>query len=150
MKHLTLMLAITAAVLSGCKDEKKPAEATQTSAPVASETAPAANAATASPAGTFKGILPCASCEGTETTIVLKDDGSYSLTTLFLGEPDAKPQTVSGKFRLSDDKAFVHLDEAGFNYVYFLDGDTLEMRNSDGTTGERTAEENAAYRLQKQ
>lgn len=151
MKHLALCLAISAAVLTGCKDEQKPAESTST--PAQSESAPAPAASdmkNALPVGEYKGVLPCASCEGIDTTIVLKDDGSYTLTTLYLGEPDAKPETLSGIFRLSDDKAFIHLDETGFNYVYFIDGDVLEMRDADGTSGDRSPEMIAAYRLQKQ
>lgn len=157
MKHLALMMAVGAAVLAGCDSEKKPAENAGSSAAPAAQSAsgaapaPAsAPAMAASPAGTYKGNLPCASCEAIDTTLVLKEDGSYELTTLYVGEKDAKPETVSGKYRLSDDKTLVHLDEAGFNYVYFIGDNLLEMRNADGTAGQRTEEENAAYRLQKQ
>ena len=160
MKQLALLLAVSAAVLSGCKEDKKPAEsasatppaAAAESAPAAAPAAPAAPAAetSAKPVGTYKGLLPCASCEGIETTLTLKDDGSYDLTTLYVGEKDAQPSTVSGQYRLSDDKTLVRLDDAGFNYVYFIGDNLLEMRDADGTTGERNEEMNAHYRLQKQ
>lgn len=31
--------------------------------------------------GTYKGILPCADCEGIETMVILKDNDRYTLST---------------------------------------------------------------------
>ncbi|MDO5090733.1 MAG: copper resistance protein NlpE [Cardiobacteriaceae bacterium] len=154
MKHIALALAVGAALLAGCKEEKKP-EAAKTEAPAPVTTSEAPKAEPPIPAavalvGTYKGILPCASCEGIDTTLVLKDGMTYELTTLFLGEPDAKPQTVSGSFILGENGTLVKLDVAGDNNVYLASGDTLEMRNADGSDGGRTEEQRAAYRLQKQ
>ena len=100
--------------------------------------------------GTYKGVLPCASCPGIDTTLIINDDGSYELTTLFLEEKDAKPETVRGKYSLNEDKTLLRLDEAGNGYVYFIGDGLLEMRDDDGTTGERNADEQANYRLKKQ
>lgn len=36
-------------------------------------------------AGTYKGLLPCADCEGIETVIILKDDKTYEITSLYIG-----------------------------------------------------------------
>ncbi|MGF1686548.1 copper resistance protein NlpE [Photobacterium japonica] len=36
--------------------------------------------------GTYTGILPCASCEGIKTEVVLHKNGTYTLTELYLGE----------------------------------------------------------------
>lgn len=36
--------------------------------------------------GVYRGIVPCADCEGIETTITLHRDGSYRLTTVYLGQ----------------------------------------------------------------
>lgn len=158
MKHIALALAVSAALLAGCKEEKK-AEAPKTEAaapaavseaPKASTPAPAETAATAAAAldGTYKGVLPCASCEGIETTLVLKDGMAYELTTLFLGEAGAKPETASGSYTRDDD--LVKLDAAGNENVYLVSGNVLEMRNADGSDGGRSEEERANYRLQKQ
>lgn len=38
--------------------------------------------------GKYKGILPCADCEGIETTIELKADSSYSREMKYLGKKD--------------------------------------------------------------
>lgn len=37
-------------------------------------------------AGTYKGVLPCADCEGIETIVTLKGDGTYSSTSHYLGK----------------------------------------------------------------
>lgn len=156
MKHIALALAVSAALLAGCKEEKK-AEAPKTEAaapaavseaPKASTPAPAETAAAAALDGTYKGVLPCASCEGIETTLVLKDGMAYELTTLFLGEADAKPETASGSYTRDGD--LVKLDAAGNENVYLISGNVLEMRNADGSDGGRSEEERANYRLQKQ
>ena len=134
MKKLPFILAFAALALHGC-DQGKPGAAK-----------PAAPAFI----GTYKGVLPCASCAGIETTLELATDGNYTLTTLFLEVPDAKPETVRGRYTQSDDKTVVRLDDNGGNYTYFIGERQLEMRDADGTIGDRSAEENANYRLQKQ
>src|SRR5690606_19199026 len=37
--------------------------------------------------GTYEGILPCADCEGIKTTIILKEDGTYSSKETYLNRP---------------------------------------------------------------
>lgn len=161
MQKLALTLAIATAALTGCEDKKAAAPAQPAAASTPAASAPAAAPAEAAPAaspaasqaaysGAYKGVLPCASCPGIDTTLVINDDGSYELTTLFLEEKDAKPETVRGKYSLSEDKTLLRLDEAGNGYVYFIGDGLLEMRDADGTTGGRTEEEQAPYRLKKQ
>lgn len=48
-------------------------------------------------AGKYKGILPCADCEGIETTIELKTDSTYSREIKYLGKKD-NLFTASGKW----------------------------------------------------
>lgn len=155
MKHIVLALVVGAALIAGCKEEPKKPEPTktETAAPATVSEAPKAEApipAAVALAGTYKGVLPCASCEGIETTLVLKDGMAYELTTLYLGEADAKPETVSGIFILGENGTLVKLDAAGNGNTYFVGDNLLEMRNQDGSTGGRSEEENAPYRLQKQ
>lgn len=38
--------------------------------------------------GVYKGVLPCADCEGIETTITLKSDGKFVRTLNYLGKED--------------------------------------------------------------
>lgn len=39
-------------------------------------------------AGVYEGILPCADCEGIETTIILNQDKSFTITEEYLKEPN--------------------------------------------------------------
>ncbi len=38
--------------------------------------------------GTYKGVTPCADCEGIETVLTLNQDNSYSIKTKYLGKAD--------------------------------------------------------------
>lgn len=47
--------------------------------------------------GEYEGVLPCADCEGIKTTIQLNDNGTYVMTTKYLGE--GEEETVEGSFK---------------------------------------------------
>jgi uncharacterized lipoprotein NlpE involved in copper resistance len=47
--------------------------------------------------GKYEGVLPCADCEGIKTTIQLKDNGTYIMTTKYLGKKEE--DTVEGSFK---------------------------------------------------
>ena len=48
--------------------------------------------------GTYKGVVPCADCEGIETTIVLGKELTYNIKTRYLGKSNAKKKKKKGKF----------------------------------------------------
>ena len=48
-------------------------------------------------AGEYKGVVPCADCEGIETSLTLNMDNSYKLSTTYLGK-DATPFKQHGSF----------------------------------------------------
>lgn len=48
--------------------------------------------------GTYAGTLPCANCEGIETTLTLNPDLTYILVTNYLGRNDALEEENSGPF----------------------------------------------------
>jgi heat shock protein HslJ len=48
--------------------------------------------------GTYKGITPCADCEGIETELVLNKDLTYVIKTKYLGKGDGKVFEESGNF----------------------------------------------------
>ncbi len=48
--------------------------------------------------GTYQGILPCADCEGIETSLTLRADSSYSLRTRYRGKKDAAAGEQKGTF----------------------------------------------------
>ncbi|MGH8085880.1 MAG: copper resistance protein NlpE [Lysobacter sp.] len=105
MTHKLLALACFAVVaVTACKPE--PAEPVEP-IPTAAETAPVAVDVTPTGeslssdnagfdmkgfAGTFSGTLPCASCPGINTTLVLKPGGTYDITEVYQDEdgPAAK------------------------------------------------------------
>jgi copper homeostasis protein (lipoprotein) len=51
--------------------------------------------------GTYRGILPCADCEGIETEIILNKDKTYTLKTKYLGKAN-KPLEEKGNFSWND------------------------------------------------
>lgn len=48
-------------------------------------------------AGTYRGMLPCADCEGIETVVTLRSDGSYTSSVRYLGK-DGEPIIGEGTF----------------------------------------------------
>ena len=48
-------------------------------------------------AGVYKGVVPCADCEGIDTLLTLNMDNSYQLSTIYLGK-DATPLKQAGSF----------------------------------------------------
>jgi len=60
-------------------------------------------------AGTYSGVLPCASCPGIETTITLHGDGQVEHTARYIDERPL-PYTQSGKFSWNESGNIVTLD----------------------------------------
>ena len=48
--------------------------------------------------GTYKGIIPCADCEGIKTEITIKYDLTYVIKTIYLGKADGKTFEKTGRF----------------------------------------------------
>ena len=48
--------------------------------------------------GMYQGVVPCADCEGIETTLVLADESSYVLKTKYLGKKDIKINEQKGTY----------------------------------------------------
>jgi copper homeostasis protein (lipoprotein) len=59
--------------------------------------------------GTYKGVVPCADCEGIETVITLNLDKTYALGTKYLGKKDVKSYVKTGNFEWSADGGSVTL-----------------------------------------
>ena len=121
MTHRLLALAcLTVLAVSACKQEEPapPADI----APAAAETAPAAVdfvPTGADPAGaefdvrafagTFSGTLPCASCPGIDTTLVLNPDGTYAITETYQDDSSA-PAQMDGTWTAEADGTQILLD----------------------------------------
>jgi len=63
-------------------------------------------------AGTFAGTLPCASCPGIDTILVLAADGTYQLTEAYLEDPGPSVAT-DGTWSVEDEDSRIRLDPAG-------------------------------------
>jgi len=80
-------------------------------------------------AGTYSGVLPCASCPGIETTVTLDADGSFERRMIYIDE-NPQPVVESGSFRWDEGGRSVTLalaDDApqryqvGENVLFHLD-----------------------------
>lgn len=97
--------------------------------------------------GTYKGLLPCASCEGIATELVLNDDGTYSLTEDYQGGKEVLKETVTGKFTWLPGGSVVQLDAAADQRQYFV-GEG-QIKNLDAHGKEATGELASYYVLKK-
>jgi uncharacterized lipoprotein NlpE involved in copper resistance len=52
--------------------------------------------------GTYKGVVPCADCEGIETSVMLHADNTYMLHTSYLGKSGGKGLDLNGNFKWID------------------------------------------------
>lgn len=63
-------------------------------------------------AGTYSGVLPCASCPGIDTTVTLNADGSFERRMIYIDD-DPMPVIESGIFTWDDAGRSVTLDAEG-------------------------------------
>lgn len=60
--------------------------------------------------GIYSGVLPCADCEGIETELIINEDGTYKLTTSYMGVKDSMSETIEGKFVWQEDGNSIKLE----------------------------------------
>ena len=79
--------------------------------------------------GVYTGVMPCADCEGIETTLQLMKDKTYTLTRIYLGK-SSEPITSSGSFTWDANGANIQLSgedpgkyKVGENQLMHLDKD---------------------------
>jgi len=136
-----LILSLTAwLVLAACgpaptepSAQEKPSTPTPHSAPADANLAAVADGHNSANsldwAGVYKGVLPCADCEGIETSLTLNMDNGYQLSTTYLGK-DATSFKQQGRFewdakgsviRLLNQKDGPALYKVGENQLFQLD-----------------------------
>ncbi len=54
--------------------------------------------------GVYKGVLPCASCSGIETKLIVNEDLTYELHQKYLEERETPVNVVKGKIILFEEK----------------------------------------------
>ena len=86
-------------------------------------------------AGRFSGTLPCASCPGTDTLLVLKDDYRFELEEKFQGS-DAPAATIVGTWSAEEDGQRLGLDPDDKNtedrLLQAVANDEIRVLDKDG------------------
>jgi uncharacterized lipoprotein NlpE involved in copper resistance len=111
MKNTLLLSLVVFIGLISCKpkDAATAEEPTSQTADTTMASPPGYEKVSTELAGMYKGVLPCADCEGIETVIVINTDNTYLLRTNYLGKPDAAATEKTGIMRWSPEKKFIVL-----------------------------------------
>ena len=153
MKKTLFILSLATLALSACS--KPTTYATQAKTAVEHTTTPTTSTPmTDTPqtvldwAGEYKGIFPCADCEGIETELELNPNNRYELKETYLGKGKENESKVKGTFSFdTNNPALISLDAAGDNRKFFIGENFVEAR--DKVTGE-AAQSKLNYTLQKE
>ncbi|MDO4693493.1 MAG: copper resistance protein NlpE [Eikenella sp.] len=133
-KYMMLLAAVS---LAACSPQPPAAPAAVSEAGVpAAVSQPAADGAHPGRdvldwAGTYRGTLPCGSCEGIETELVLGQDGGYRLVETYLEREPVRTE-VSGRFEWLADGSRIRLDEAGDGRYYLVAENRLLSLDNEG------------------
>ncbi|PTD24253.1 META domain-containing protein [Sphingomonas fennica] len=83
-------------------------------------------------AGAYRGVLPCADCEGIETVVTLGQDGRFREEVKYLGKGDGKVLTREGAFQWNDAGNVVTLEGDG-PARYFVGENRITRLARDGS-----------------
>ena len=135
MKKLAVVLAFAALGFVGCKNvETNTLDVDENLIPLENPTIDAQTSETSLDwSGVYEGIMPCADCEGIQTSIALKEDKTYVGTYTYMGmhDGDSKRNEV-GSFSWTEDGSTVILTptdgaasryKVGENQIILLDAD---------------------------
>jgi len=152
MKKSFIALSLASVFLVACSkaDNKNNQEQTPTAA---SEAVAVDSAHTAENSldwnGTYKGVLPCADCEGIETELELNADKTYELKETYLGKGDGKAFESKGSFQFdANNTSVIELDKTGDNRKYFVAEGYLKALDMEGN--EITGDLADKYELKKE
>ncbi|NAS05200.1 copper resistance protein NlpE [Acinetobacter haemolyticus] len=153
MKKSIIALSLASVFLVACSKNDNTKNEEQMPTTAASEAIAADNAHTAENSldwnGTYKGVLPCADCEGIETELELNSDKTYELKETYLGKGDGKPLESKGSFTFnSANTSIIELDQSGDERKYFVAEGYLKALDLEGN--EITGELADKYQLKKE
>ena len=132
MKKSILAIAIISTLLVACNKTENKAEVQAASAPVQAESTQTAESAS-NWSGEYKGILPCANCEGIQTELKLNEDKTYELKQAYLGKGDDKPFENKGSFTFdSKNTSLIMLDEKAENRKFIIGENTVTALDTEG------------------
>lgn len=89
--------------------------------------------------GSYKGTVPCASCEGIETVLTLNMDMTFKLSTHYFGRNDALEEDVMGNFTWDETGSIVTLGNVTNRPNQFKVGENIMWQldmNGERITGE--------------
>ena len=93
--------------------------------------------------GTYKGVLPCASCMGIDNELILKDNKTFLLKTIYLGTNNLSPNSITGTYKVQNNQ----LQLIGKRvYRYQINDQFLELLDISGNK----IESKLNYKLTKQ
>lgn len=99
-------------------------------------------------AGTYKGILPCADCEGIATTLSINADKTYEMSVEYMGKKDKLGSSSKGNYRWNDGNVLVLDEIKNAPSMYKAGENTLTQLDIDGK--QITGANAAKYVLAKQ
>lgn len=110
MKNILLFSLVILIGMVSCKPKDAATEEATTQTADTTATAPPGYENVSSElAGMYKGVLPCADCEGIETVLVLNADNTFLLKTTYLGKPETAATEKTGTMRWNPEKSFIVL-----------------------------------------
>ena len=82
-------------------------------------------------AGTYKGVLPCADCEGMDVEVVLNGDGTFQRTVTYLGK-EGDPEVGNGSFTWQEDGATIELPSGEEKTLYWVTEGNIVQLDTEG------------------
>lgn len=148
MNKMILLALSSALIFTACSKPNSSAEGQNTGANSAqtpseanaseNNTAPSLNDTVETSldwAGEYKGIFPCADCEGIQMELELKADKTYELKEKYLGKGDGNEFKTEGSFSFdSKNPSIITLGKADQQRKFFIGENFAEAR--DIQTGE--------------
>jgi uncharacterized lipoprotein NlpE involved in copper resistance len=98
--------------------------------------------------GIYKGVLPCADCEGIEVILELGPGDSYTKKTIYLGKDDNQVNESSGTFSWNEAGNTITLNEENSPNQYFVGENVLFHLDMEGNRISGDLADN--YKLNKQ
>lgn len=92
--------------------------------------------------GTYKGIVPCADCEGIITQISIGADSSFELTLQYKGKGDGRPVVSKGTYNWKDGNTISLAGVTGGAFLYKVEENRLRQLDTEGRKIEGALAEN--------
>ncbi|KIA98649.1 hypothetical protein OA93_09155 [Flavobacterium sp. KMS] len=106
MKKQIVTLIMVGLIMASCKD--KNAEKQETITPDTEVTHDEHNSENSLDwSGTYKGVIPCADCEGIEQEITINEDKTFTLKETYLGKTKDNKFTETGTFTWDKDGSII-------------------------------------------